>query len=150
MNHEDNNPNEQHDIEKTLSAYSLASAPSGLRERVLSAASKPAKPLASEIALRWAIAALVLTCVWASWQERRTAELMAQTAAKSRGVQSYAKKAPQTEPDGLLARIHQNMLNPRMRMPLPEGYASTRLTLKVSTIINAQTGEIVSWNQTNS
>ncbi len=123
MTRRQNNAAELADLEAALGACTVAPPPAGLRERVLERAAKPAPLPRSEIALRWAIAALVVTMAWADWQERQTAERM---AAVARVETRPIEPKPHTWKTALL--------NPRVTLPLPEGYASVRIARRVSSL----------------
>lgn len=116
-----------------FAGYALSPPPAGLRERVMHAAGRGPRLPMSEVALRWAIAAMVLTFIWAAWQERQTAEQMARLAQRSphRGVEE-AEPAPPHE--DMHTGIATAWLRPRIKMPLPPGYTSTRLDLRYSSL----------------
>jgi len=69
-------------LEETLRVYRLAVPAQDLRERVLRSISEQPGLPRFELTFRWALAALILTFVWASWTERQTGERMARLAAE--------------------------------------------------------------------
>ncbi|MCX5770471.1 MAG: hypothetical protein NTZ09_09405, partial [Candidatus Hydrogenedentes bacterium] len=115
------------DFEANLAQRRLAAPPASLRGRVLAAVAARRRRERSEAVLRWAIAALVATLAWAHVQEGRTAERMARAAATASGVtaRDEGKEA------GLIAHA---LLYPKMPMPLPQGYPSTRRHVKLLSV----------------
>ena len=63
-------------IEQRLRAYSLVRPRPEFRRELLSGASDQAKFPWSELALRWALAIMVLTLTWAQWNERAVTKRM--------------------------------------------------------------------------
>lgn len=114
------------DFEANLAQRRVAAPPESLRGRVLTAVAAGRRRETSEAVLRWAIAVLVATFAWAHVQEARTAERMARLAATSGGTVRHESKEA-----GLIARA---LLTPRMPMPLPHGYPSTRRHLKLLSV----------------
>jgi len=123
------------DFEENLARRRLAAPPESLRARVLTAVAARRRRERSEAVLRWAIAALVATLAWAHVQEGRTAERMARAAAAASGV------APEVE-RGEMGLIARALLHPRMPMPLPQGYPSTRRHVKLLSV-ELDTADIV-------
>ena len=116
-------------VEEILGRYSLRNPAPELREKVLAIAEQNVRPLPrSEHVLRWALATLAVVVVWSSWMENETGERMARLAAASkkqpvRQIASHEDKVPEIEfSNPILARL----LEPRVQLPLPAGYASTR------------------------
>ncbi|HUW61790.1 MAG TPA: hypothetical protein VMZ06_12385 [Candidatus Bathyarchaeia archaeon] len=123
------------DFEANLARRRLAAPPESLRGRVVTAVAAQRRRERSEAVLRWAIAALVATLAWAHVQEARTAERMARVAAAASGVTARDEGAEM----GLVARA---LLHPRMPMPLPQGYPSTRRHVK---LLSVELGEWTKW-----
>ncbi len=116
--------------EHLLDHYALAAPLDELRHRVLCSRGKEPRPPVSESLLRCALVALVLTMTWASWQERQTAERMARLARAS--LARYVDAGEMVEiPNEELSggRLMTALLCPRLKMPIPPGYPSTRIQL---------------------
>ena len=113
-------------LEKHLSAYRIDCPDPSLGARILARALEPVRTPRSERLLRWAWAALLITLVWAQWQERQTGERMAQTA--------QAVAPAKTLQENEAATSDSRWLHPRIPLPLPEGYPSTCLHIQLGSL----------------
>lgn len=116
-------------VEEVLRRYSLMNPSTELRENVLAIAEQNVRPLPrSEHVLRWALATLALVIVWSSWMENETGERMARLAAasKKQSVRLVASHEEMTLEIEFSNPILARLLEPRVQLPLPAGYASTR------------------------
>lgn len=115
------------DAERMLAGLELAKPREALRGRVISGVAAERFRARSGRVLRWAVAALVATLAWARVQEDRTAERMARAAAGASGIELRVEEKEL----GVLARA---LLAPRMPMPLPQGYPSTRRQVRLLSV----------------
>ncbi|MBI5094851.1 MAG: hypothetical protein HZB26_20730 [Candidatus Hydrogenedentes bacterium] len=113
------------DIEARLRRYSLSAPSANLRETVLELAGAPVKPPQFEMALRWALAALVVVQVWGGWMERRTGERMARLGAPQ--APEISRDAAPGGLKGVGHEVELAILHPRYRLPLGPGIHTTRL-----------------------
>ena len=113
-------------LEKRLSAYRMDGPDPSLRARILVRAAEPVRTPRSERLLRWAWAALLITLIWAHWQDRQTGERMAKTAR--------TVVATETPHENDAAESDSRWLHPRISLPLPEGYPSTRLRIRIGSL----------------
>ncbi len=120
--------------EHLLDHYALAPPPDALRDRVLATAPKKSDPPLSEIVLRYALVALVVTQVWAYWQEGQTAERMARLARESLAIRYAEHGTPEPTGNDLHTALTAAIPALRMRMPLPPGYPSTRVEMWHTTL----------------
>jgi hypothetical protein len=130
----------QDPVEERLGHYALSAPPPGLRDRVLTAAAnKPGVPR-SELALRWALTALVLTFVWASWMERCTGEEMARIArqAPEPPVVVLEEQTVMERNENFLVTA---LLETRRRLPLEPGVRSTHMRISPSSILVLPKGD---------
>ncbi len=127
-------------VEERLGHYALSAPPPGLRDRILTAAAKKPDIPRSELALRWALAALVITFVWASWMERRTGEEMARIAAETPAlpVEMIEEQTVMRQGEGLLMAT---ALETRRRLPLEPGIRSTHMRLSPCSILVVTKGD---------
>lgn len=122
------NHGEKDTSERLLDHYALATPSDELRHRVLCSRGKEARPSVSETLLRCALVVLVATMVWASWQERQTAERMARLARVSLAGHVDGSEMDELSNAELYGgRLMTALLCPRLKMPIPPGYPSTRL-----------------------
>ena len=123
--------------ERLRQYYTLTGPPPGLRDRVLSAAEGSSRLPRFEMALRWALAALVVTVAWAHWMERRTGERMARLASSvTQEASSPALKTEKEPVGGFLV----SLFRPRARLPLVPGCTSTRLPIVASSLSLSEPG----------
>ena len=131
-------------LEETLRAYRLAAPAQNLRERVLRSISEQPGLPRFELMFRWALAALILTFVWASWTERQTGERMARLAAASNvRAQSHATAPLGEVPEKDLGeKLIAGLMHPRFRLPLGPGISSTRMNVSFASIVPVPKGDV--------
>ena len=118
------------DLEQRLGTLCSIEPSPALRARILRNAEQEACTYRrTTIIFRVAVCALLVTLGWAHWKEDDTAERMARAAGMGT-EQSDPKLAPGSD-SSFLARM---VLNPRIRMPLPIGYADTHLHIRFLSI----------------
>ena len=128
-------------VEETLGTYRLAAPAPDLRERVLrSISERPGLPR-FELTFRWALTALLLTFVWASWTERQTGERMARLAAED-GQPRLTAQPGKIPEKNIRERLVTALFHPRLRLPLAPGVDSTRLDISFSSIPALPKGDI--------
>ena len=118
------------ELEQRLATLCPTGPSPALRTRILRNAEREACAYRrTTIVFRVAVCALFVTLGWAHWKEADTAERMARAAGM--GTEQSAPKLAPGSDTSLLARM---VLNPRMRMPLPVGYADTHLHIRLLSI----------------
>ena len=118
------------ELEQRLATLCPTEPSPALRTRILRDTEREARACRrTTLAFRVAVCALLVTLGWAHWKEADTAERMARIAGMGT-EQSVPKLAPGSD-TSFLVRI---VLNPRIRMPLPVGYADTHLHIRLLSI----------------
>jgi len=128
-------------IENGLRKYRLAPPPPELRQEILSGLTFRDRLPWSEMALRWALAMMIITLVWAQWNERVVTERMAglERAAIARGTSS-ADDERLFKADSIERLTEGPILFVTVRAPLPPGLATDKIPVFISSVSQLKGG----------